>query len=214
MPEPVIDVLRQAFPGAAFEPGTATDMPTIEVERDRIVDVCRHLRDDPTLQFALLLEVTAVDRLPAEPRFEIVYHLACIGAAYAQPNGAAPARRLRLKVRVAGDDARVPSVVPVFPGANWLEREVFDLFGVVFEGHPDLRRLLMPEDWEGYPLRKDYAVQIRKDATSWEPVQLSIEEFTQAIRAERERAERASGPAPRPAAGTEGAGDAGSAERG
>jgi NADH-quinone oxidoreductase subunit C len=213
MPEPVIDVLRQAFPGAAFEPGTATDMPTIEVERDRIVDVCRHLRDDPALQFVLLLEVTAVDRLPAEPRFEIVYHLACIGAAYAQPGGAAPARRLRLKVRLAGDDARLPSVVPVFPGANWLEREVFDLFGITFEGHPDLRRLLMPEDWEGYPLRKDYAVQIRKDATSWEPVQLSIEEFTQAIRAERERAERASGPAARPAARPEGSDDTGSARR-
>ena len=213
MPEPVIDALRQAFPGAAFEAGTATDMPTVVVERDRIVDVCRHLRDDPALQFALLVEVTAVDRLPAEPRFEVVYHLVCVGAAYAQPAGAAPARRLRLKVRLAGDDPRVPSVVPVFPGANWLEREVFDLFGIAFEGHPDLRRLLMPEDWEGFPLRKDYAVQIRKDATSWEPVQLSIEEFTQAIRAERERAERASGPVPHPADGTAGSDDAGSAER-
>jgi NADH-quinone oxidoreductase subunit C len=214
MPEPVIDHLRQAFPGAAFEPGTATDMPTIEVERDRIVDVCRHLRDDPALQFALLLEVTAVDRLPAEPRFELVYHLACLGTAYAQPGGAAPARRLRLKVRLAADDARVPSIVPVFPGANWLEREVFDLFGIAFEGHPDLRRLLMPEDWEGYPLRKDYAVQIRKDATSWQPVQLSVKEFTQAIRAERERAERASRSGPRPAGDESAPDEAGPAGRG
>jgi NADH-quinone oxidoreductase subunit C len=91
-----------------------------------------------------------------------------------------------MKVRVPGDDAWVPSVVSIYPAAEWPEREVFDLFGIAFEGHPDLRRILMPDDWEGYPLRKDYPVQIRKDTQFWSPIQLSPEEFAENIRAQRE----------------------------
>ena len=155
MPEPVIDALRQAFPGAAFEAGTATDMPTVIVERDRIVDVCRHLRDDPALQFALLVEVTAVDRLPAEPRFEVVYHLRSM----------ATGERLRVKAEVADtDDGTEPSIQTVcdlWKSANWMEREVFDMFGIRFEGHPDLRRILMPEEFAAFPLRKDYPLRGR-----------------------------------------------------
>jgi NADH-quinone oxidoreductase subunit C len=94
-----------------------------------------------------------LDRHPLEPRFEVIYHLVSI-----------PRRdRLRLKVRLSSDDPVVDSVVPVWPGANWLEREVFDLFGIRFNEHPDLRRILMPEDWEGYPLRKDYPVEGYRD---------------------------------------------------
>jgi NADH-quinone oxidoreductase subunit C len=186
----VITTLRQALPGASVEELSAIDMPTLVVDRAHLLDVCRTLRDHAALQFAFLADVIGVDRLPAEPRFEIVYHLASLGRDYAQPGGAAPARRLRLKVRTAGSDARLPSVVPIWPTANWPEREIYDLFGVIFEDHPDLRRVLMPDDWEGHPLRKDYPVQIRKDTASWSPLQISVEEFAASIRARREETTR------------------------
>ncbi len=96
--------------------------------------------------------------------------------------------RLRWKVRLSGSDAKVATVSDVWPGANWLEREVWDLFGIVFEGHPDLRRLLMPEDWEGFPLRKDYPVQIQMKPRSSEPLQVSEEEFRANV--ERDRVTR------------------------
>jgi NADH-quinone oxidoreductase subunit C len=188
----VAAILREAVPGASVVEHPAGDMPTLVVEPARIVDVCRTLRDHPALQFALLVEVTAADYLPAEPRFEVVYHLACVGEAYAS-GPAAPPRRLRLKVRVSGDAPRLPSVVSVYPGANWLEREIFDLFGLSFDGHPDLRRILMPDDWDGYPLRKDAPVQIRKDTASWSPLQLSAEEFVENMRVQREQSARQAG---------------------
>jgi NADH-quinone oxidoreductase subunit C len=186
-----IEILNRALPQAGVESASATsvDMPTIYVDRDQIVDVCAVLRDDPALQFAFLVEVTAADYLPAEPRWEVVYHLACLGSAFSLPGAApAPPRRLRVKVRVPGADPRVLSIVSVYPAAGWLEREVFDLMGISFTHHPDLRRILMPEDWEGYPLRKDYPVQIRKDTRSWEPIQLSPEEFAANVQAARDRA--------------------------
>ncbi|MEO8483418.1 MAG: NADH-quinone oxidoreductase subunit C [Acidobacteriota bacterium] len=201
MPEtdasPILDVLRGAVPGATIDALPSVDMPTVVVDRDHALETFLVLRDHPALQFALLVDVIGVDRLPAAPRFEVVYHLVCLGAAYAigQP---APARRLRLKVQAPGDDARVTSAVSVFPGANWLEREVFDLLGIVFEHHPDLRRILTPEDWTGFPLRKDYPVQIRKTTQSWEPIQLSVEEFAENIKRQRAIAEelaRKPGPA-------------------
>jgi NADH-quinone oxidoreductase subunit C len=154
-------------------------MPTVYVDRASLVEVCRVLRGHADLQFALLVDITAVDLLPASPRFEVVYHLACVGPAF----GTAPARRLRLKVRVPGDEARLPTVSPVWPAAGWPEREVFDLFGIIFEGHADLRRVLMPEDWEGHPLRKDYPVQINKDTANLQPLQLTAEQFAANIRA-------------------------------
>jgi NADH-quinone oxidoreductase subunit C len=183
----VIDALRGA--GLQLEPGPATDMPTVYLDRDRLLEVGKTLRDDPRLQFVFLADVTAVDLLPAEPRYEVVYHLASLGEHYraAGATAAVPPMRLRVKVRVPADDARIPSVTSLWPTAGWPEREVFDLFGLEFEGHPDLRRILMPEEWEGFPLRKDYPVQIRKDTQSWSPIQLSPEEFAENIRAQRER---------------------------
>jgi NADH-quinone oxidoreductase subunit C len=160
--------------------------------------LCDRLRADPALQFSFLADVTAADFHPAAPRFEVVYHLACLGPSFAM-NGhpPAPPRRLRVKVRLTGDDARVPSVSGIWPTATWPEREVFDLFGIAFEDHPDLRRILMPDDWEGFPLRKDYPVQVRRDAQVWSPLQLTPEEFAANVRAERERAaEAAHGGAP------------------
>lgn len=191
-----IDLLRQAVPGAALEPLDSIDMPTLRVDREHILDVCRVLRDDPLLQFAFLADVTAVDRLPADPRFEVVYHLACLGPDYltAGNTAAAGRARLRLKVLLAGADARIPTVTSVYPTAGWPEREIFDLFGIEFEGHGDLRRILMPEDWEGYPLRRDYPVQIRKETASWSPLQLTPEEFARNVRAVREEADRHSRP--------------------
>lgn len=186
----IIETLNEAAPGASLEALPAVDMPTIAVDRDHLLAVCQALRDHGSLQFALLADVTAVDRLPAEPRYEVVYHLACIGSNYAHPGGPAAPRRLRLKVRLAGDDLAIPSVVAIWPTANWPEREVFDLFGVIFEGHPDLRRVLMPEDWQGHPLRKDYPVQIRKDTASWSPLQVSVEEFAETMRRRQEASER------------------------
>ena len=200
MPEtdasPIIDLLRTAVPGATLEAAPAIDMPTVFIDREHSLEVMTALRDHPGLQFALLSDVTALDRLPASPRFVIVYHLVCLGAAFAVGTPA-PSRRLRVKVLVDGEDPRIESVVPIFPGAGWLEREVFDLFGIVFEHHPDLRRILTPDEWTGHPLRKDYPVQIRKTTPSWEPIQLSVEEFAENIRRQRATAhEQARGTEP------------------
>jgi NADH-quinone oxidoreductase subunit C len=125
---------------------------TVEVPREHMLRACEYLRDEPGLEFGLLSDVSAVDRFPMEPRFELNYHLVSIRLRHA----------LRLRVRLHGGPApapEAPSVTPVWPTADWHEREIFDLFGVRFEGHPDLRRILLPEDWEGYPLRKDYPVE-------------------------------------------------------
>ena len=187
---PVLDILRQACPDAAIDDAASSDMPTIFVDREHLLEVVETLRDHPSLQFAFFADVTAVDYLPAEPRYEAVYHFACLGEAY----GTAPARRLRVRVRIPGADPRVPSLVPLFPAAGWPEREVFDLFGLSFDRHPDLRRILTADGWEGHPLRKDYAVQIRKETTSWAPLQMTPEEFARNVRAGHERADRESHP--------------------
>jgi NADH-quinone oxidoreductase subunit C len=182
----VLDLVQQSVPAGAIEAAHAVDMPTAYVTREHLVEVCRTLRDHPGLQFSFLVEITAVDYHPAEPRYEVVYHLACLGDAYAQAGGAAPPRRLRLKVRVPDEASPwAHSLVTLWPAANWLEREVYDLFGIAFTGHPDLRRILTPDDWTGHPLRKDYPVQVRKDAAAWSPIELTPEEFAANVRATR-----------------------------
>lgn len=184
-PTALVDLLRQAVPGATIEPGPATDQPTVFVPRERLIEVMTTLRDHPDLQCSLLADLTAVDRSPRIPRFEVVYHLACLGVPGFPTETPAAPRRVRVKVRVTDDDPRVPTVSAVWPVAGWLEREVWDLFGVVFDGHQDLRRLLMPEDWDGHPLRKDSPVQIRMAARTSEPLQLSAEQFAANIVAAR-----------------------------
>jgi NADH-quinone oxidoreductase subunit C len=162
----IIDILTPLVPGAAYEVGPSVDFATIYVPADRLVDTCRVLRDAPPFRFDVLTEVTAADYLPREPRFEVVYHLLSI-----------PGRaRLRLKVRVSGTGS-VPTVQSVWRGAGWPEREVWDMFGIMIDGHGDLRRLLMPEDWEGHPARKDYPVQINKTTQTYEPLEVTEEEF-------------------------------------
>jgi NADH-quinone oxidoreductase subunit C len=191
----VQEILGSALPAVAIDALPAGDgMPTLVVDRAAIVEVLRTLRNHPALQFSFLVEVTAADYLPRQPRYEVVYHLACLGPDYIVPEAgtseAAPRRRLRVKVPLAGDDARIPTATVLWPAANWLEREVFDLFGIAFEGHPDLRRVLMPDDWQGHPLRKDYPVQIKKETASWSPLELTPEEFAANIRARQELAQR------------------------
>jgi NADH-quinone oxidoreductase subunit C len=149
----VAEQLRAWNPNAIEEVIEFRGETTIVVPRKILRAVAEHCRDHAELQFNLLTDATCVDRFPHEPRFELSYHLVSI-----------PRRdKIRLKVRLSGSDAVVDSLVPVWPGANWLEREIFDLFGIRFEGHPDLRRILLPEDWEGYPLRKDYPVEGYRD---------------------------------------------------
>jgi NADH-quinone oxidoreductase subunit C len=164
----LIASLQQAVPAAHLESEPSIDAQiTIVAPQDAVAPVARALRDTPDLAFGLLAELTAADYWPAEPRFELLYILVSL----------ATRTRLRLKVRLPGSDPHVATVCGVWPAANWLEREVWDLFGIAFDGHPDPRRLLMPEDWTGFPLRKDYPVQIRKTPTASEPLQVSEAEF-------------------------------------
>jgi NADH-quinone oxidoreductase subunit C len=145
--------LQQAVPDATIEPAPSVDLQTtIYVSRDHVAALARALRDAADLKFALLAEVTAVDYWPREPRFEVVYVLVSLEHKL----------RLRMKVRLGGpggEDAHVATVSGIWPAANWLEREVYDMFGVNFTGHPDRRRILMPDDWQGFPQRKDYPLE-------------------------------------------------------
>ena len=134
-----------AIEGVKFD----RDEMTIYVVREAIRQACALLRDDANCPFNYLSDITCVDWYPSDPRFEVIYHLLSI------PNK----ERVRLKVKLSGEMPALDSVTSVWPGANYFEREVFDLFGVRFNGHPYLRRLLMPENWEGHPLRKDYPVE-------------------------------------------------------
>ena len=131
-----------AVTGGKFDRGELT----LEIAPAKIAGVCGFLKYDQ--KFVRLSSVTAVDRYPAEPRFEVVYHLHSI-----ERN-----ERVRLKCRLGGGQPEIDSVTSVWRSANWYEREVFDLFGIRFAGHPDLRRIMMPDDWEGHPLRKDYPI--------------------------------------------------------
>jgi len=119
---------------------------TVEIAPENIVEAMRRLKQD--LKFERLTTVTGVDRYPAEPRFEVVYHLQSVSRK----------ERLRIKARISGEHPEIDSVCGVYRSANWYERETFDLFGVVFRHHPDLTRIMLPQDWEGHPLRKDVPV--------------------------------------------------------
>ena len=139
--------LRERFPERVSEPEETLGEVSVRVAREAIAEVCAHLRDEEG--FDLLADVSGVDFLgvaPSNERFLVAYHLLSLRSNI----------RLRLRVFVPEGDETVPTVVGVYPGADWQEREVYDFFGIVFEGHPDLRRILMPDDWDGYPQRKDY----------------------------------------------------------
>ena len=181
----MIELLQQNLPHGSFEPGTSADgMPTIYVVRERLVEIMRALRDTPALNFRFLADIVAIDCLPREPRFEIVYLMADIGTGGSTP------KRLRVKVRVPGTDPSVPTLTGLWRMSDWAERELWDMFGIRVDGHADLRRILMPEDWEGFPQRRDYPVQIKQPVKTYEPLQVSEEEFVANIEASRERSRK------------------------
>ncbi len=153
----ILDRLRERFGSAILDTHEQRGDATAVVARDALPDVLRHCRDDGELAFEMLSDLTAVDdsRYPGRedgPRFEVVYHL------YSLTHN----HRVRVKVQVEEDDPIVPTAIPVWPIANWMEREVWDMFGIRFAGHPDLRRLLMYEEFVGHPLRKDYPINLRQ----------------------------------------------------
>ncbi|MCC7442215.1 MAG: NADH-quinone oxidoreductase subunit C [Bdellovibrionales bacterium] len=129
-------------------PEYATDVPIVFVRPQGLVSILKFMRSEPGFEYGFLADLTAVDHHPDEPRFEVVYNLYSLARKW----------RIRVKVRV-NEGESVPSAITVWPGANWAEREVWDMFGIKFAGHPDLRRILMDERWEGHPLRKDYPLR-------------------------------------------------------
>ena len=166
----IIDQLASLVPGAGLSPCPGADVaetPALWVSAAHLEPVCLALRDASGLEFHAFSNVTAVDYHPRRvPRFDVVYHVV------------SPHRRARVRLKVQlGLDEPIRSVTSVWAGAGWCEREIYDLFGIVFDGHQDLRRLMMTEDWEGHPLRKDYPVQVRKDAQTYMPLQVTAEEF-------------------------------------
>ena len=148
---PAVIAVRERFPDSFVDAVNFRDEMTIRVDRPALREIVLFLRDESSLRYNFLSDLTAVDmlRLRDNPRFDVVVQL------YSIP------RRQRLRVKAAFNDGDpVPSMTPLYEGANWLEREAYDMFGIVFEGHPDLRRMLLPDDWdEGHPLRKDYPLR-------------------------------------------------------
>jgi NADH-quinone oxidoreductase subunit C len=166
------ETIKAALPDAVTEHAVAFDQLTLGVHVDKIVDVVRFLRDDPGCRFVSFTDVTAVDYPGREKRFEVIYHLL------------SPTLNTRIRLRVAADETtQVPSIIEVFPGTDWFERECYDLYGVIFTGHPDMRRLLTDYGFDGHPLRKDFPltgfVEVRYDDQEkrvlYEPVRLNQE---------------------------------------
>jgi NADH-quinone oxidoreductase subunit C len=142
--------LQGKFPASVLEVNTFREEVNVTVLKKDIFEICKFLYSDPDLQYQMLTDLCGVDFFPESPRFEVVYLL------YSMKNQ----QRLRLKIRV-GDSESVSSVESIWKAANWLEREVYDLFGIPFDNHPDLRRILLWDGFEGHPLRKDFPVQGR-----------------------------------------------------
>jgi NADH-quinone oxidoreductase subunit C len=158
----LLDRVRRLLGAAILDAHEHRGDATLLVARERIAEVLGALRDDRELRMNFLIDLTAVDYLGRDPRFEVVYHLASIET---EPRGDEPSRvrgRLRVKVGVPEQPCECPSVVGLWPAANWMEREVWDLYGIRFAGHPDLRRILLYEQFRGHPLRKDYPKERRQ----------------------------------------------------
>ena len=166
------EMIVAALPGAAIDHAVAFGQLTVAVHAAGIVEVVRFLRDDPGCRFVSIIDVTAVDYPGRENRFDVVYHLL------------SPTLNARIRLRAeASETTQVPSIIEVFPGADWFEREAYDLYGVIFTGHPDMRRLLTDYGFDGHPLRKDFPltgfVEVRYDDQEkrvvYEPVRLNQE---------------------------------------
>jgi NADH/F420H2 dehydrogenase subunit C len=147
----IAEKIKARFPEDFLESREHRGQLAVSVKKDRILEICRFLHDSPDLAFNLITDVTAVDYPNDEERFEVVYHF------YSIPKN----QRIRLKARVREEDCTIDSVAGIWKGANFMEREAYDLMGIRFNGHPDLRRILLTEDFDGHPLRKDYPVEGR-----------------------------------------------------
>lgn len=157
----IIAALKEKFSEAILDTKFHLGQNFIYIKKDRFREICRYLKESPDARYVMLTDVTAVDYPNREKRFELIYMLYSF-----QRND-----RLFLKMNVADGEA-APSVVPVWAGANWLEREVYDMFGIEFEGHPDLKRILLPEGWHGHPLRRDYDIRLQDE--EWIKANLEI----------------------------------------
>jgi NADH-quinone oxidoreductase subunit C len=166
------ETVKTALPGAVTGSSVAFDQLTLGIDAAKVVEVVRYLRDDPGCRFVSFIDVTAVDYPGREKRFDVVYHLL------------SPTLNERIRLRAeASETTQVPSIIEVFPGADWFERECYDLYGVIFTGHPDMRRLLTDYGFDGHPLRKDFPltgfVEVRYDDQEkrvvYEPVRLNQE---------------------------------------
>ena len=142
----VVDLLKSRFPAISFDINEFRGEHTVVVPKENIVEICRFLKEDPDLSFDLLSDLCGIDMNTPESRFGVIYNI------FSLKNKL----RIRLKTFAEQDDPRVPTVTGVWSTANWHERETYDMFGIIFEGHPDLRRIYMREDFEHYPLRKDF----------------------------------------------------------
>ena len=151
----IVDRLKEKFIAEVVDVTQFSDQVFVSVRRERITDICRFLHDDPDMHMDYLADLCGVDYPDKQFRYEVVYNLYSIKHKH----------RLMIKALIPENDPGIDSVVPVWSAANWHEREVCDMFGIIFNGHPDLRRILLPEDWEGHPLRKDYPL---KGPEGWE----------------------------------------------
>ncbi len=158
MTHPIAERIRGEFPEIFLDAGQAFGELTIRIRREGIEPVCRFLHDDSDLAFEHITDICSVDYPEDDERFEVIYHFFSIRHA----------RRIRLKARVPEEDCRVKSVTGIWKGANFLEREVYDLMGIEFEGHPDHRRILLTDDFDGFPLRKDFPTEGKGWRTTFE----------------------------------------------
>lgn len=148
-PLEIVNRLKDKFLSEIVQVTEFRDQVFVSVNREKILDICRYLHDDPDIHMDYLADLCGVDYPDNHYRYEVVYNLYSMRYKH----------RLVIKALIPGDAPDVDSVVPIWNGANWHEREACDMYGIVFNNHPDLRRILMPEDWEGYPLRKDYPLK-------------------------------------------------------
>lgn len=155
-----LERLKEAFGDAVLETHAYLGNETAVVARERIAEVIRFLRDTPGLEFNFMMDLAGADYPGRAERFEVIYHL------YSLRNK----KRVRIKVRCPEPDPVVPTITSLYKAANWFEREAYDMFGIKFSGHPNLKRLLMFEEFEGWPLRKDYPVNKRPKVPSPDPL--------------------------------------------
>ncbi len=147
-----LDKLSRQFPRSVIETHAHRGDATAVVRKEDILAISKFLRDDPDLAYNFMMDLTAVDYMGKEPRFEVVYHLYSLSKN----------QRVRIKAQVSEADCAIDYIVSIWVAADWFEREVFDLYGIVFKGHPNLKRILLYEGFEGHPLRKDYPVKKRQ----------------------------------------------------